>query len=237
MIAMYLGLEDINMPEVQGPNAAFSYITGMDHQSQINKDWYSMDQYRTGIWELDENLSKPQVFDVKKYIDDLREHAPERINKQGGYVRMGVWTSGKGEDQIVEDDWEILRGQLQMLHNDGFINLSTYLEGGNIFGDEEGAGPLGRLLDGMYGENIIDLNDYTKILRYDKESGKYFFEVLDMWDFEGNYRQKWAQTYPGKLKVDFITAVGNSVNMFDSYEVPVESIKYLLDSANSRSWE
>jgi len=73
----------------------------------------------------------------------------------------------------------------------------------------------------------VDLGGFTQSIGYDKDKGKYYYSVTDVWDFNPDeYSKKWADTgseedrafIRGQARL--MDAVGTGIGIYDRYYIP-----------------
>ena len=84
------------------------------------------------------------------------------------------------------------------------------------------------------------LNEISNVIATDAEQNKYFYDILDSWDFGEPFKENWLEKNKvGELNnrdiirnigVNYLDAVGNNVNQYASYEVPKFVMDYIFES-------
>ena len=155
----------------------------------------------------------------------------------------------------------MLRNTIENLEKDGFIFINEWAS----YDDNEGDLLLRNVLKDLYPHALgrgeaklgggpgkdgtpdigINTGGRTEYVSYDKKSGKYYLNFLDIYDFGPDYMKKqfgWSgknkdvedpvKDFQGVM-LDVVDAAGNDIHMYQQVEIPKQHIAFIKAIANT----
>lgn len=155
----------------------------------------------------------------------------------------------------------MLRNTIENLEKDGFIFINEWAS----YDDNEGDLLLRNVLKDLYPHGLgrgeaklgggpgkdgtpdigINTGGRTEYVSYDKKSGKYYLNFLDIYDFGPDYMKKqfgWSgknkdvedpvKDFQGVM-LDVVDAAGNDIHMYQQVEIPKQHIAFIKAIANT----
>tara|TARA_R100000808_G_scaffold7763_1_gene22450 strand:+ start:1994 stop:3226 length:1233 start_codon:yes stop_codon:yes gene_type:complete len=262
-LKQFLGIEEEmdlgKVPTLETLKATFPSKSNEELELMLKENWY-----KSGYAETD--TKDPFFFqDMRAFLaKDPSKLASEYLMQTWGHSKLDHLTYGRGtwEEANRSPYWtspndtfgEVLTRELDALHKEGVFNISHW-------SPNEHFTALSTYVKNLAynpNKNSVDqwnLGNYTEIIRFDKETNKYFYEIVDIYDFGEDYKRDWLRTDAGTKNpliktapkegyeswmdttVDVLDAISDPIHIHSSVEIPAEMMDRIKQTAAGKLFD